>query len=82
MQVIISKQALRQYKRLPPGEQRKIKKKLKELEVDPYSGKKLSGELSKYRSLRVWPYRVIYAINKVKQRVEVSEILHRQSAYK
>lgn len=82
MQVILSKNAARQYKRLPKPEQAKVKKKLITLEANPLSGKRLSGELAEDRSLRAWPYRIIYSVNEIEQQVEVSDILHRQSAYK
>ncbi|MBI3379447.1 type II toxin-antitoxin system RelE/ParE family toxin [Candidatus Gottesmanbacteria bacterium] len=82
MQVILSKDAKKQYDHLPQREQKKIKKKLSSLEVNPLAGKKLSGELSLYRSLRVWPYRIIYTINESQKRIEVSDIEHRQGAYK
>lgn len=82
MDVIIAKGAQKQYKRLPQSEQSKIKKKLATLSEDPRAGKKLEGELKGRRAIRAWPYRIIYLINKDKNRVEVSEILHRQGAYK
>jgi len=82
MQVVISKNAAKQFGRLPQSEQRKIKKKLIQLETEPLAGKKLAGELADYRSLRIWPYRIIYSINKDLSQVEVSDILHRQGAYK
>lgn len=82
MQVVLSKRAARQYKLLPKPEQAKIKKKLIALETNPLAGKKLSGELAGDRSLRAWPYRIIYSINEVEQQVEISDILHRQGVYK
>lgn len=72
MQVILSDDAKKQYDHLPESEQKKVKKKLLSLEKNPLSGKKLAGELAAYRSLRVWPYRIIYIINDEKKRVEVS----------
>lgn len=82
MQVILSRDAKKQYDRLSPKERKKVKKKLISLETNPYSGKKLAGELAIYRSLRAWPYRIIYFINEIHQRIEVSDIEHRQGVYK
>ncbi|OGH24051.1 MAG: hypothetical protein A2698_00810 [Candidatus Levybacteria bacterium RIFCSPHIGHO2_01_FULL_42_15] len=82
MLVILSKDALKQYERLPKGEQTKIRKKLHALEQDPHSGKKLTGELKSIYSLRAWPYRILYEINEAEKRIEVHKIAHRQSAYK
>lgn len=82
MDVILSKNAAKQFAHLPKIEQAKIKKKLLLLNEDPLAGKKLAGELENDRSLRAWPYRIIYTINQKGKRVEVSSILHRQGAYK
>lgn len=82
MQVLLAKGAQKQYKKLPKPEQAKIHKKLEVLSQDPFSGKKLEGILKGRRSLRAWPYRIIYSIKENEKRVEVSEILHRQGAYK
>ena len=80
LQVIITPKAQKQYNHLPSKEQSKIKKKLMTLGNDPYSGKKLSGELAELRSLRVWPYRIIYYIEEDK--IFITSIIHRQGAYK
>ncbi len=79
--VILSKDAQKQYNHLPKPEQVKIKKKLISLQENPFAGKKLTGEFSGSRSLRVWPYRIIYSVNEKLQQAEVSAILHRQGAY-
>ncbi|OGH13933.1 MAG: hypothetical protein A3H50_03705 [Candidatus Levybacteria bacterium RIFCSPLOWO2_02_FULL_37_10] len=82
MDVILSKNATKQFNRLPKAEQSKIRKKLIALKEDPYSGKQLSGDLNGLFSLKAWPYRIIYEVNKKKRRVEVNKIVHRQGAYK
>lgn len=82
MKLIISKDALKQYEKLPRTEQVKIKSKLKALQDEPYAGKRLTGDLSDYRSLKAWPYRIIYEINKKENRIDVHKIAHRQGAYK
>lgn len=82
MLVIFPKNAHRQYNSLLKIEQQKISKKLLLLEVNPTVGKKLTGEFIGIRSLRAWPYRILYEINETKRRVEVHKIVHRQGAYK
>ena len=82
MNVILSKNARKDYEHLPKSEQAKVKKKLQFLEQTPNAGKKLSGELEDIRSLRAWPYRIFYEINIEENRVEVHRIKHRQGAYK
>lgn len=82
MDVVLSKDANKQYTLLPKSEQKKVLKRLSILEENPYEGKKLSGELEGIRSLRSWPYRILYEINQKEKRIEVLKIAHRQGAYK
>lgn len=82
IQVVITSEASKQYKHLPPQEQIKIKKKLTLLQSDPLAGKKLSGELLGLRSLRAWPYRIIYTNDDSSLSVTIKSIVHRQRVYK
>lgn len=82
MFIVLSKDSLRQYQRLPKSEQVKIRKKLRILEQNPRSGKKLTGKLKGIYSLKIWPYRILYEINELKKRIEVHKIAHRQGVYK
>jgi mRNA-degrading endonuclease RelE of RelBE toxin-antitoxin system len=82
MQVIITPKALKQYRHLPKPEQIKIKKRFLILEKNAQEGKKLSGQLLGIRSLKVWPYRIIYFINTKQKQVFVITIAHRQGVYK
>lgn len=81
MKVALSKDAQKQYGRLPKSQRTKILKKLTELERNPYIAKKLEGELKGIYSLRAWPYRILYEINEVKHIIEVHKIAHRQGVY-
>lgn len=82
MQLALSRKALREYERISKQERVKIKKKLISLENNPLSGKKLGGKLVGYFSIKAWPYRILYEINKKKNIIEVHKISHRQDAYK
>ena len=73
-------QAVKQLKRLPLKEKRKIVRKLDALSEDPLSGKPLRGELEGLRSLRAWPYRIIYKLTK--NSIIIYSVAHRQSVYK
>ncbi|MBI5913592.1 type II toxin-antitoxin system RelE/ParE family toxin [Candidatus Azambacteria bacterium] len=55
---------------------------LRGLEEAPFSGKKLKGEFNGLYSIRVWPYRIIYATYKKELLILVIRISHRQKAYK
>ena len=82
MRVVITAEGHKQYKRLPKSEQTKIKKKLVALENNPHAGKKLTGDYTGFRSLRAWPYRIIYSIDENQQVLTVNSIQHRQGAYR
>lgn len=82
MEIIITPKALKQYAHLPKTEQTKIKKKLVTLKISPQEGKKLSGEYKELRSLRVWPYRIIYYINASQKKIFIVTIVHRQGVYR
>lgn len=81
MKLIVSTQAAKQYRKLQAKDRKKIYQKLKFLEINPYVGKPLQGELDGLYALRAWPYRIIYLIDKSRKQVEVVTILHRQGAY-
>lgn len=82
MKVQLTPTAEKQLLKLKRSEAKKVDKKLRLFSVAPMSGKKLEGKLKNRYSLRAWPYRIIYLVNKKQQRVEIEVIEHRQSAYK
>ena len=82
MKVEITSIAQKQLGQLPPSQAKKIAKKLQLLVLNPYLGKKLKGPLKEKYSLRAWPFRIIYVVEKNKHRVVVDVIEHRQGAYK
>ena len=81
MKVFITPEAQGQLKKLFTQDQNKVSKKLVLLAQDPLSGKKLTGQFRGKRSLKAWPYRIIYSINAQKE-LWVESVLHRQGAYK
>jgi mRNA-degrading endonuclease RelE of RelBE toxin-antitoxin system len=82
MKVILSPKSQKQFNKLPVKEGFKIIRKLRELEVTPYSGKLLSGKLNHLYSLRAWPYRIIYHVFPDRQLILIDTIEHRQGVYK
>lgn len=79
-QVEYRPRVLKQLKKIPRSEQRKIIHKLETLSEDPRSGKQLQGEYKGLLSLRAWPYRIIYQITK--KGILIYSITHRQTSYK
>ena len=82
MEVILTPEADKQYQRLPKIEQNKIKKKLIFLKKNPHDGKKLSGKWAQLRSVRAWPYRIVYYINEKSSKIFIVTVAHRQGVYK
>ncbi len=68
--------------KLPKNECYKILLALTELSKNPFLGKKLKGEFKNQHSLRVWPYRIIYQIQKNDLLILIVRIGHRQEVYK
>ena len=82
MKVNYSKTSLKQLKKLTKAKQIEILKKIEKLKNDPDAGKKLKGPLKNFRSLKAWPYRIIYQYSKNDKTIFINIIQHRQSAYK
>lgn len=82
MKVTITPSAQKDFSHLQQKDKEKIKKKLSLLETNPLEGKKLSGELNELRSLRAWPYRIIYYIKNEEKAAYITSIVHRQGAYR
>ena len=68
--------------KLDQKSQFRILRALDSLTRDPFCGKKLTGNLEGAWSIRAWPYRIIYIIDKSELIVVVLEVGHRQSVYK
>lgn len=73
--------AIKELKKLPKVEAKKVIKKIQLLKEFPFSGKPLSGDFEGLRSLRAWPYRIIYKVQP-KAGITIEIIKHRQGSYK
>ena len=82
MRVEYSNTAAKQLKKLPKEKQLKVLQTIEKLKNDPYSGKKLKGEFEDLRSLKVWPYRIIYRFLPQDKLLFINVIQHRQRVYK
>ncbi|MEK7137370.1 MAG: type II toxin-antitoxin system RelE/ParE family toxin [Patescibacteria group bacterium] len=80
--VIVLKRAEKERRTLPAKDQRRILQALVSLETDPFRGKKLQGEFEGAWAIRVWPYRIIYTIEKELVTVTVVKIGHRKDVYR
>lgn len=76
--VAVSPKAAKALNKIEKKHQRRIGAALVLLQSDPLKGKPLTGKYTGTYSLRVWPYRVIYLIEKKKKLIYVISIGHRQ----
>ena len=79
--LVFTKEAQKDLIRLPKNENKKILKKFNLLKDYPLSGKLLKGDFAGFYSLRAWPYRIIYTIEKSKT-IVIHRVEHRQGVYK
>lgn len=78
----ITSAAEKELKKVSKANQKKFFHVVGFLGEAPFSGKKLSGELKGYYSIRLWPYRILYTLDKQRKIVTIRAIKHRQEAYK
>jgi len=63
--------------RIPLPWKERIAKAIDLLEENPYMGEKMTGQLANCRKIRIWPYRIVYQINKKEGFIKILEIEHR-----
>ena len=80
--LLITKKAEKNLDNLPESYRLKIRNVLRDLLIDPFRGKKLSGKKNGQYSIAVWPYRIIYFVIKRELIIIVINIGHRQGVYK
>lgn len=81
-QVQLKPKAYKQLCKLQQKDQKKISIAIDQIAHDPFVGKKLEGELMGLWSVRVWPYRIVYTIQKKKIIVTIVAIGDRKNVYK
>ena len=79
--VLLLSRAKKQLSKLPAKEQKRIVQALTSLETDPFRGKQLHGNYEGAWAIRVWPYRIMYTIEKEIVTVTVVRIGHRKDVY-
>ncbi len=79
--VRIKPSAKKELDRIPEQYGKRVRAALLWLTENPFVGKKLHGEYEGYYTLRVWPYRIIYVIERNELIITVIRIGHRQGVY-
>ena len=80
--VVIVRRAQKEAQKLPKRDQKRIAKVITSLQFDPFRGKRLRGKHEGRWSLRVWPYRIVYTIEKKIVTVTIVRIGHRKDVYR
>ena len=80
--VLLTKKARKELDALQKDTRDRILLNLQTLRVNPFTGKKLDGEHDGLWSIRVWPYRIVYTINKDIITVTVVAIGDRKDVYR
>ncbi len=81
----ISPTALRFLERLKKNNKNiseRLVRAIDNLKANPFTGKKLLGELADFRSLRVGEYRILYIIIEKRILIQVVKIAHRREVYR
>lgn len=77
-----TERALKSLGKIPEKWKKRILKVIDGLEKNPFQGKRLQGEFQGMFSMRVWPYRILYIVQKEKITILILDIGHRQNIYK
>ena len=80
-QVLIREKAAKSLEKIDKRIKNKIQPVLLRLRGEPYLGKQLGGELKGYRSIRIWPFRIIYEVQEHQKLIKIVAIGHRQGVY-
>ncbi|MBW2990897.1 type II toxin-antitoxin system RelE/ParE family toxin [Candidatus Woesearchaeota archaeon] len=81
-QIVLGKKAEKDLNKITRKHKPQIIAALFDLRENAYLGKSLKGKFSGYYSLRVWPYRIIYKVNRKKLIIFIIRIGHRQGIYR
>lgn len=80
--LFMTKQADKQFESLQKKDQKRVQATFEVLKENPLAGKQLEGKYKGLRSLRVWPYRILYAVDHDIITVTVVKVGHRKDVYR
>lgn len=80
--VVLPKRVEKSLRNLPAKEQARVIQALEGLQGDPFAGKSLKGTLEGVYSIRVWPLRILYEVQRKEREILILFIGHRKDAYR
>lgn len=75
--IYLHKRAEKSLYKIPKSARQKIEKIIDGLEINPYLGVKMNGDLAHLRKIKLANYRIIYQIIEAKIVIEIMEIASR-----
>ena len=81
MALFLTKTFQKNFQKLPKNIQTKVENSLRKIHLNPYTGKKLLGELEGEFSYGLGKYRIIYFIDREKN-IWIETVRHRKDVYK
>ena len=79
--IIFKKKATKQISKLRAKDRVRVGEAIDELRTNPFIGNKLDGDLDGFYAIRVWPYRIVYSIEKEIITVNILSVGHRKDVY-
>ncbi len=81
-EIVLDKKVLKDLKKIDKKDRKKIIETIeKKIAKNPYTGKRLLGNLSNFYRYRVGDYRIIYSIFDDRIEIEIIKIGHRKDVY-
>ncbi len=80
--VVLKPGVAKQLMQLEKKEQHRLATAIDALAENPFMGKKLQGKLDGFYSMRVWPFRIIYFVEKKNVTVTVVALGQRKDVYR
>lgn len=73
----IPKSVLKRMGKIPLPWSFRINRTIDSLQLNPYLGEKMGGDMAPRRKLKVWPYRIMYVIDEKIKSIRIVEVEHR-----
>lgn len=80
--IVFKPKAEKELRKLQRKDQQRVAREIDRIAANPFEGKKLEGDQAGRWSWRVWPYRIIYTIEKRIITVTVVAIGQRKDVYR
>jgi len=76
------RRAAKEIQKLPSKDQKRVLTAIVALGKDPFQGKQLQGDFEGAWAIRVWPYRIVYAIERNIVTITILRVGHRKDIYR